>query len=97
VANARLWSEAFAIIFQLMRRIPDAALRREYRHRLWQAAKSRREPALLQVYALKCALHFHAFMMARQMMSSGATAENEGQAYQPESQLTAAEVLRISA
>ena len=96
-ANARLLSEAFAIIFQLMRRIPDAALRREYRRRLWQAARSRWEPALLQVYALKCALHFHAFMMARQMMSSVPTAEQEPREYQPAPQSTTAEALSISA
>ena len=54
--NAELLIEALATIWQLMRRIPDAALRREYRHRLWQAFERRPEPAVLQVYALKCAL-----------------------------------------
>jgi radical SAM superfamily enzyme YgiQ (UPF0313 family) len=96
-ANTRLLSEAFAIILQLMRRIPDAALRREYRHRLWRAAKCRPEPAVLQVYALKCALHFHAFMMARQMMSYGAAVEKEGKEDQPKPRYTATESMGVSA
>ncbi len=95
-ANVKLLSEALAIIWHLMRRIPDTALRREYRQRLWQAFKRRPEPVLLQVYALKCALHFHAFMMAQQMMSVRAAAENEGNDYQP-TLATAAEPMRISA
>jgi hypothetical protein len=96
-ANVELLSEALAIIWHLMRRIPYAALRRKYRQHLWQAFKRRPEPVLLQVYALKCALHFHAFMMAQQMMSGRAAAENEENEYQPAPRATAAEPMRISA
>jgi len=96
-ANVELLSEALVIIWHLMRRIPDAALRREYRQRLWRAFKRRPEPVLLRVYALKCALHFHAFMMAQQMMSCSAAAENEGNEYRAAPLATAAEPMRISA
>jgi hypothetical protein len=95
--NAELLIEALATIRQLMRRIPDAALRREYRHRLWHAFKRRPEPAVLQVYALKCALHFHAFMMAQQMMSVVAAAANPGIEHQPKALPAAAEPLAVSA
>jgi radical SAM superfamily enzyme YgiQ (UPF0313 family) len=73
-ANLRLLVEATVIIIQIMRKIPDAGLRREYGRRLWAAAKRRCEPALLQVYAMKCALHYHAYMMARQMLATAAAA-----------------------
>ena len=76
--NAQLLAEALATIWQLMRRIPDAAVRREYHRRLWQAFKRRPEPAVLQVYALKCALHFHSFMMAQQMLADIAADEGAG-------------------
>ncbi len=58
-AKAALWNalEVGYIITQLMRGIPDAALRRDYRARLWKVARQR--PKLLRVYAVKCALHFH--------------------------------------
>jgi radical SAM superfamily enzyme YgiQ (UPF0313 family) len=95
--NAELLIEALATIWQLMRRIPDAALRREYRHRLWHAFKRRPEPAVLQVYALKCALHFHAFMMAQQMMSDVAAAANPDIEHQAKAPPAAAEPLAVSA
>jgi len=61
--------EAAALIFQLMRRIPNAELRREYRTRILRAALRRRDAAILKIYALKCALHFHSFMMAEEMVA----------------------------
>jgi hypothetical protein len=64
---------------------------------LWHAFKRRPEPAVLQVYALKCALHFHAFMMAQQMMSDVAAAANPGIEHQPKALSAAAEPLAVSA
>jgi radical SAM superfamily enzyme YgiQ (UPF0313 family) len=95
--NLRLLSEALAITFQLMRRIKDTALRREYGRRLWRAAIRRREPALLQVYALKCALHYHAYMMAREMMSFSDSAEKEQREFDAEPKSAAPSPVEISA
>jgi radical SAM superfamily enzyme YgiQ (UPF0313 family) len=95
--NAQLLAEALATIWQLMRRIPDAAVRREYRRRLWQAFKRRPEPAVLQVYALKCALHFHSFMMARQMLADIAADEGAGTNTRPAPLATAAAPMAVSA
>ncbi len=67
--NIRMLGEAVALIFRLMRGIPRAELRREYRDRVLRAALRRRDAAVLRVYALKCALHFHSFMMAEEMIS----------------------------
>jgi radical SAM superfamily enzyme YgiQ (UPF0313 family) len=67
--NARLLAEAAAIFVMLMRRVPDASLRREYRRRLMQVVWRRREPEVIQSYALKCAMHFHAHRMVQEMIS----------------------------
>jgi hypothetical protein len=49
--------------------VPDAALRREYRRRLMRVAWRRREPEVIQSYAIKCAMHFHAHRMVQEMLS----------------------------
>jgi radical SAM superfamily enzyme YgiQ (UPF0313 family) len=67
--DIKMLGEAVALMFQLMRRIPRAELRREYRGRVLRAALRRRDAAVLRVYALKCALHFHAFMLAEEMVA----------------------------
>jgi radical SAM superfamily enzyme YgiQ (UPF0313 family) len=68
--NTRLLAEAFAIFLMLMRGVPDRALRREYRRRLWRAVCRRPIPAILQLYAIKCAMHFHIQTMVQQMQQS---------------------------
>ena len=67
--NTRLLAEAAAIFVSLMRGVPDPALRREYRRRLMRAAWRRREPEIIQNYALKCAMHFHAHRIVQEMLS----------------------------
>jgi radical SAM superfamily enzyme YgiQ (UPF0313 family) len=52
---------------RLMRLIPEAHLRNEYRRRLGRLLKRRREPTVLFVYLIKCAMHYHHYTMARQM------------------------------
>jgi hypothetical protein len=67
--NARLLVEAAAIFVLLMRGVPDAARRREYRRRLMRVAWRRREAEVVQGYAIKCAMHFHAHRMVQEMLS----------------------------
>jgi len=67
--NARLLAQAAGIFVMLMRRVPDASLRREYRRRLMRVAWRRRDPEVIQNYALKCAMHFHAHRMVQEMRS----------------------------
>ena len=52
-----------------MRGVPDASLRREYRRRLMRVAWRRREPEVIESYAIKCAMHFHAHRMVQGMLS----------------------------
>ena len=52
---------------RLMTCVPDPMLRREYRRRLWRLLRARRSPGLLEIYLIKCAIHYHHYTMARQM------------------------------
>ena len=52
---------------RLMRHVPDKSLQHEYRRRIGRLLKSRRDPAVLFVYTLKCAVHFHHYTMSKQM------------------------------
>jgi radical SAM superfamily enzyme YgiQ (UPF0313 family) len=55
------------IAWQLLCNLPDRALRAEYRRRIVGLLKARRDPAVLFVYLVKCAMHYHHYTMARQM------------------------------
>jgi radical SAM superfamily enzyme YgiQ (UPF0313 family) len=74
----RLWSvlgsvvEVAAVFMLLMRGIPDAALRHDYRSRLWNVVRRRPRIALLRVYVIKCALHFHFDRLIAQMLAERA-------------------------
>jgi radical SAM superfamily enzyme YgiQ (UPF0313 family) len=65
--DLRLLFEAAAISLLLQRRVPDPALRREYRRRVIRVAWRRREAEIIQVYAIKCAMHYHAYKMVEAM------------------------------
>jgi radical SAM superfamily enzyme YgiQ (UPF0313 family) len=58
------------VLYQrLMHGIPEATLRQEYRQRIWKMLKTRPDPNLAFLYVIKCAMHYHAWTMARQMSS----------------------------
>jgi radical SAM superfamily enzyme YgiQ (UPF0313 family) len=65
-----------ALYWQLMRGVPDKELRREYRRRIGRILRVRRDPVVLFVYILKCAMHFHHYTMARQMVEEEAAIVN---------------------
>jgi radical SAM superfamily enzyme YgiQ (UPF0313 family) len=69
--GARLLAEAGFIFLRLMGGVADADLRREYRSRIWRILKTRPDPALLQLYTVKCAMHYHAHTMVRLMLHGG--------------------------
>lgn len=64
-ARARLAGQALGLFARLMRGVPDPALRREYRRRVWGLVKVRRDPAVVLGYVILCAVHYHAHTMAR--------------------------------
>ncbi|MFS8054196.1 DUF4070 domain-containing protein [Rhizobium sp. BR 317] len=63
--------EAAGIFTRLMRRVQDPELRNIYRQRFWKLLLRRRSPVILQIYAIKCAMHYHAHKMVQQMRSGG--------------------------
>ena len=67
--KAQVWTvlEVIYIVVGLMRGIPDAALKRDYRRRLWTVMRRRPRLRLLRIYAVKCALHWHFTRLIAQM------------------------------
>jgi radical SAM superfamily enzyme YgiQ (UPF0313 family) len=64
--------QSIGLFLRLMKGVPEAHLRHEYRKRLWRFLKVRRNPAHLLFYVIHLAQHYHAYTMATQM-SSGRT------------------------
>ena len=64
------------ISWRLMRMVKDPSLRSEYRRRLAGLLRSRRDPAVLFTYAVKCATHYHHHRMATEMASRETTFVN---------------------
>jgi hypothetical protein len=59
-----------AVVYRrLMRAVPEAHLRDEYRRRIRRLWRERREPATLFVYLIKCAMHYHHHTMVHQMLA----------------------------
>jgi len=69
--------EGVFVFSQLMRLVPDAALRREYRRRLWNAVKRRPLIDLLRQYCVNCAMHYHCYRLVQQMRADRAALEVE--------------------
>ena len=67
LTRMKYWVQWALFFYQLMRRVADPPLRAEYRRRLVNVLKTRREPFLLFAYAFKCAAHYHHYLLARQM------------------------------
>jgi len=76
LAKGRFLVEAVGLLARLARRVPEPSLRRAYLGRVAGLLKSRRDPAVLWVYALKCAMHYHAHTMARRMAEGRAPVVN---------------------
>ncbi|MDB5361023.1 MAG: Fe-S oxidoreductase [Rhodospirillales bacterium] len=68
LASARAFFQAAGILARLQWRVGDPALRREYRRRLVSLLRVRREPEVLLVYAVKCAIHAHVHALTQAMV-----------------------------
>ena len=68
----RAWAgvQAAYIFVQLMRCVPDAELRRQYRRRLWKVLLRRPNPRLLRIYCMACAAHYHYDRLIAQMSAT---------------------------
>ena len=74
--NLRLLTEAAVIVGRLMHHVPDPSLRREYLRRMLAVLRRRPEPDVLQTYAIKCAMHYHAHTMIQGMLANGGPITN---------------------
>ena len=61
---------------QLMRQVPEARLRAEYRRRMVRLMRARWDPAVWFVYLIKSAMHYHHYTLSRQMTAPAATVVN---------------------
>jgi hypothetical protein len=61
-------ARAAFVFVQLMRIVPDAALRARYRHEIGYMLRRRPNAALAFAYLFKCLMHYHHYTMAREML-----------------------------
>ena len=54
-----IWLQALGLLARLLSRVPEQSLRRVYRKHVWQCMLVRRDPVVIMVYAVKCAIHYH--------------------------------------
>ena len=64
--------EIVYIATRMMQTIPDPALRREYRKRLWHVVRRRPTLRLLRAYVVGCAFHYHFTCLIDQMAAERA-------------------------
>ena len=67
-ATARLTAQAVGLFARLWWGVPEAALRTEYRRRVLRLVKERaRSAPVALAYVILCAVHYHAYTMARRI------------------------------
>ena len=66
-ARAVTLARCAVLCWRLIRQIPRPQLRREYRRRLWRLLRNRADPSVLFIFFLKCATHYHHYLMAERM------------------------------
>ncbi|QDV33103.1 B12-binding domain-containing radical SAM protein [Tautonia plasticadhaerens] len=74
--------QSIGLFIRLMTSVPDPALRREYRRRMWRYLKKRQNPGMAVTYLLHITMHYHAYTLARSLRGAtkgteGATADRE--------------------
>ncbi len=68
-----LLAEAAFIVLRLQTRGPDRTLRRAYRRVMGRALLKGGSPQMLQTFALKCAMHYHAHRLVADLTAGGRT------------------------
>ncbi len=74
--QARQLLEAAGLALRLLWRVPEKRLRRIYRQRLLHLLHRRADPAVLRVYAIKCAMHYHVHRMVEALQRRGSALIN---------------------
>ncbi len=66
--DLKQWVLAMGLFLRMMWKIPNPRLRREYRARLSKVLRKTRDPSVLFVYVIKCAMHYHHFTLSSNMI-----------------------------
>ena len=61
--------EAFALMMRLSIGVREAPLRTTYRKRFLRALRVRRNPAIIRIYAINCAIHYHMHRLVRALQA----------------------------
>jgi len=63
--------EAVGLALRLLSQLPEKHLRQIYRRRFVRALHRRRDPTVMRVYAIKCAMHYHAHRLVQALQQRG--------------------------
>ena len=74
--RARFGILALGLLTRLMWTIPQASLRKEYRKRIVRLLRVNRDPSVLFVYVIKCAMHYHHYTLSNNMSDRRSTVVN---------------------
>ena len=74
--RAKYFFLSFGLFARLMWTIPDPMLRKEYRRRILRLLRVNRDPTVLFVYVIKCAMHFHHYTLSTNMSDRRSTVIN---------------------
>jgi hypothetical protein len=74
--QARFLVRAAVLFARLMLRVREPELRAEYRRRIMKVARANPRPVLLFVYALRAAMHYHAWRLAGTMSGKSGNVVN---------------------
>jgi radical SAM superfamily enzyme YgiQ (UPF0313 family) len=66
------WAQGWGLYWRLMWSVPDPGLRKLYRARIQRLLRCRRDSSVFFFYVIKCAMHYHAYRMAREMKATDA-------------------------
>ncbi len=69
-AQSKYLIRSAALYHRLMRHVADPELRQEYRSRIANVWRLRRQPSLLFVYLIKCATHYHYHQLTKRLSSA---------------------------
>jgi radical SAM superfamily enzyme YgiQ (UPF0313 family) len=67
---------SLGLFLRLVRSIPEAELRAEYRRRLWRIVRRRPNPSIVRAFVFKCVVHYHQWTMARRMAAGRSPVTN---------------------
>ncbi len=62
--------EAVALVLRLWWQVPERRLRQIYRRRFTYLLRDRPDPSVMRIYAIKCAMHYHAHRLVEALQEN---------------------------